>query len=406
MNNKYKSKPIIAVIIILLLCVFAFFVFKQSFTTFSENNDYSESYNENDFDETDMIDDYEKNKIVPSDINKNSQWAFNNDGSFSDFSDISNESWGDDEKIAKAGFDINISNISSIYLENRSVLVSVIDTGVDIYHYAFKNKIWSNEDEIDNDGLDNDKNGYIDDVYGWNFYENNNKIYSDLNYLNQHGTHLLGILCGEDINNNCFGLLGNCDAKIMCLQALNSYTSAGKIDNIINAIKYAENNDAKICCLSLSTYVHDEELFNVMSKSKMLFIVAAGNDGMDLDNEIKVYPASFKLSNMIVVADLRCDGKLSKISNYGSETVDVAAPGTDIISTIPGGDYRYLCGTSCAAAYVAGEAALIYCKATNELSAEEIKTIILSNVRNIDETDGKVRSNGMIDCYLALKNTK
>lgn len=120
----------------------------------------------------------------------------------------------------------------------------------------------------------------------------------------------------------------------MCLKALDGIDETGDIDDIIKSIKYAEENGSSICCLGFSSNKYNEELKKVMSNSNMLFVVAAGNESEDLDKVCNTYPACYHLDNVITVGDIRCDGNISLTSNYGENTVDLFAPGTDIVSTI------------------------------------------------------------------------
>lgn len=145
-----------------------------------------------------------------------------------------------------------------------------------------------------------------------------------------------------------------------------------EIDDLVNAIKYAEKKGATICCISLVTYKKSKKLKETIKKSKMLFTFTAGNFGTNLDEE-ELYPCSYNYDNTITVASLRPDGEISKSSNYGIKTVDIVAPGTDILIVTKNSRVAYASGTSLAAPYVAKVGALVYSKASNELSAEFIK---------------------------------
>lgn len=157
----------------------------------------------------------------------------------------------------------------------------------------------------------------------------------------------------------------------MCIKALEGEEGTGNVSNLIHAIKYAEASGAEICNLSLCAYTYSKELKQVMEKSSMLFIVAAGNDSIEINEDTGIYPACFKLKNIISVANLRFDGKISKRSNYGN-VVDIAAPGTDIISVTSNNRFISLSGTSCATPYVTGLAAIIYGHSNGKLKAEDI----------------------------------
>lgn len=203
-----------------------------------------------------------------------------------------------------------------------------------------------------------------------------------------------------DLKRNFKGMLANKDNKIMCIKVLND--EKGKIENIIKAIKYAESNGSLVCCMALATYIDDENLKKTIENSGMLFVVPAGNDGIEL-TDLLVYPAAYNMSNVISVADIRPDGKLSNTSNFGKNIIDIAAPGTDIISTICDDKYGYLSGTSTAIPLVAGTAALVYCHAEKELNPADIKKIIKKSSKRLTELEQKVECNGMVNLYNALK---
>jgi subtilisin family serine protease len=129
----------------------------------------------------------------------------------------------------------------------------------------------------------------------------------------------------------------------------------------------------------------------------MLFCVSAGNSGIDLDGgSAKVYPACYNFDNVIAVADIRCDGELSKQSSYGKISVDVAAPGTDIVTAYPGGGYEYWSGTSIAAPLITGVAALVYAYSDKILDSSSIKSAMLNEVKNDLCLDGKIQSSGIV----------
>ena len=269
---------------------------------------------------------------------------------------------------AVANIDINIEDAWKTYSETenkRTVTVAIIDTGIDTTHSDLKDSIWVNEDEIPGDGIDNDGNGYVDDVNGWNFVSNSNEICTGEE--DSHGTHGAGTM------------------------------------------KYAEANGADICNLSFGSGNCTPEFEAAIRDSKMLFVVAAGNGnqyqvGYDIDKS-PVYPASLPYDNVITVGNLLFNGRLDDSSNYGAVSVDLAAPGTYILSTIPGDSYAYMSGTSMAAPMVTGAAALIY-SARTDLSLQDIKTAILSTVHKLAPLKGKTATGGMLDVSAAIKWTK
>ena len=285
----------------------------------------------------------------------------------------------------------------------RQVIVALIDTGVDITHPELSGSIWTNTGEIPGDGIDNDGNGYIDDVYGWNFYDNNAQVFTGTD--DNHGTHSAGTIAAA---RNGVGTVGICDpayVKIMVIKTLGTSSGVGTVSNVVKAIRYAQANGASICNLSFGTMKYSEELYQAIKDSGMLFIVAAGNgdasgNGYSIDEQ-PMYPASFELDNIISVANLRFDGQLDRASNYGVRSVDLAAPGNYILSTITGNDYVYMSGTSMAAPMVTGTAAMLYsCDAS--LSLMDVRNRILQSARPLESLSGKVATGGMLDAGAAM----
>lgn len=285
----------------------------------------------------------------------------------------------------------------------RQVIVALIDTGVDITHPELSGSIWTNTGEIPGDGIDNDGNGYIDDVYGWNFYDNNAQVFTGVD--DNHGTHSAGTIAAA---RNGVGTVGICDpayVKIMVIKTLGTSSGVGTVSNVVKAIRYAQVNGASICNLSFGTMKYSEELYQAIKDSGMLFIVAAGNgdasgNGYSIDEQ-PMYPASFEVDNIISVANLRFDGQLDRASNYGVRSVDLAAPGNYILSTITGNDYAYMSGTSMAAPMVTGTAAMLYsCDAS--LSLMDVRNRILQSARPLESLSGKVATGGMLDAGAAM----
>jgi subtilisin family serine protease len=340
------------------------------------------------------------NTISAYEVAENSLWTFNNNGEFSAYN--YDECWENRIPCSLAGIDVNMPDNDIGFTQSKnSPIIAIIDTSVDINHPALQKGIWENDGEIVGDGIDNDHNGYIDDIYGWNFLDNNNIVdIRNEDDFPQHGTHLVGTLIGNDYRNNYKGLLADTEAKAMCLKALDS-DGTGKTEDVISAIEYAEQQGASICCLSVLA-ANSAQLYNTLNSSNMLFIVSAGNQASNIDIEEFVFPACYDLQNMIVVTGIRSDGELNAQSNYGTKNVDVAAPGTDIISTMPSGKYGYLCGTSVSVPFVAGEAALIMMSYGIDLTPSAIKDIIIKSSKQLSELKGKVKSDGIIDIAEAL----
>lgn len=332
---------------------------------------------------------------IPEDKYFTKQWGLYNNGTFVD----------EDKTTAVSGIDINVTNAWDVFSGGRDVIVAVIDTGVDYTHEDLKNVMWTNENEIAGDGIDNDGNGFVDDVYGWNFYSNNSKIYNTNDNNDDHGTHVAGIIAASRNTKGIAGVASNANVEIMSVKALGGYSKSGTTASIIKAISYAEANGASICNLSFGVTSDDTALKKAINSSNMIFVCAAGNGnskgiGINIDSK-PMYPASYDYDNIISVANLTCNGTLHTSSNYGKTSVDVAAPGTTISSTIVGNKYAYMTGTSMAAPMVTGVLAMIY-SYYDGITPLQAKEILLSTVNKLPELEGKVATGGLVDAYAAL----
>ncbi len=282
--------------------------------------------------------------------------------------------------------------------EGEGTVVAVIDTGIDTTHKDLEKNIWVNKNEIPDNNIDDDSNGYIDDYNGWNFHDDSSRIHNTDFYSDEgHGTHVAGIIAAEKDNN--MGISGIAPkSRIMVLKAFNNGTAY--TSDIIEAISYAQNMGAKIVNCSFGSTADNSVLREVMANSSLLFVCAAGNSHVSIDSEA-VYPACFGLENIITVASIGKTGELSSFSNYGDINVDVAAPGEDITSTLPGNRFGQKSGTSMSVPFISSQAALILSK-YKDLSAKEIKEKIINSSDRISTLDGKVRRANKINIANAL----
>jgi subtilisin family serine protease len=228
--------------------------------------------------------------------------------------------------------DIDAPEAWDITTGNSNVVVAVIDSGVDYNHPDLSNNMWRNPGEIAGNGLDDDDNGKIDDVRGWDFVdEDNDPIDSD-----DHGTHVAGSIAA--VGNNGTGITGVVwTAQIMPLRFLDAFGS-GSVADAIEAIDYAIDRGAKIINASYGSYTFSMAEREAIARARdagILFVAAAGNDNWNNDSAIKHYPSSYDLNNIIAVAASDQDDNLAPFSNYGATSVDLAAPGTIILSTRP-----------------------------------------------------------------------
>lgn len=307
---------------------------------------------------------------------------------------------------AVSGVDINIEEAWNAYSQapsKRPVTVAIIDTGVDISHPELSQAIWVNEDEIPGDGIDNDQNGYIDDINGWNFFSDSSQVY--VGDEDSHGTHGAGTIAAARGNGGIAGITDNQYVKIMVLKALGTQEGMGSTEDVLAAIQYAQANGASICNLSFGSDHLDPSITQAIQSSNMLFVVAAGNGdsrqiGYDIDTN-PIYPASLDAPNIISVANLMFDGNLDESSNYGPVSVDLAAPGSYILSTITGNGYGYMSGTSMSAPMVTGVAAMVY-SACPQLDLAGVKQVLLDSARPMESLNGKVLTGGMLDAGAAM----
>jgi thermitase len=286
--------------------------------------------------------------------------------------------------------------------------VAVIDSGVDINHPDLRNNIWTNPDEIPGNGVDDDKNNYVDDVHGWDFINNDAGVFDGSG--DGHGTHVAGIIAAQ--GNNGVGVTGiNWRAEIMPLKFM--YNGKGTVSDAVKALNYAVAEGAKISNNSYGWYDNCSGCFAQTlqdaileaDKSGHLFTAAAGNgfdDYLGDDNDKRpFYPANYDSPNIVSVAATNQEDKLTSFSNYGAKTVDLGAPGKTILSTAPGNGYGYGEGTSMAAPHVAGAAALILSQDPG-LDAHTLKARLLEFVDKKTTLEGKLVSGGRLNVAKAL----
>ncbi|MEE8599353.1 MAG: S8 family serine peptidase, partial [Dehalococcoidales bacterium] len=228
--------------------------------------------------------------------------------------------------------DIDAPEAWDITQGNSNVVVAVLDSGVDYNHPDLFNNMWTNSGEIAGNGLDDDGNGKIDDVRGWDFVDDDNDpIDSD-----DHGTHVAGTIAA--VGNNGTGITGvSWSAQIMPLRFLDAFGS-GSVAGAIEAIDYAIDNDANIINASYGSYTFSTAERDAIVRARdagILFVAAAGNDSWNNDSLTKHYPSSYDLDNIIAVAATDQNDNLASFSNFGATSVDVAAPGTNIFSSRP-----------------------------------------------------------------------
>lgn len=282
-------------------------------------------------------------------------------------------------------------------LENRSLLtpvVAIIDSGTDINHIALKDYIWVNPGEIAGNNTDDDNNGYIDDVNGWNFANDNNLVQDGYG----HGTHVAGIVAS-------YGAV-----KIMTLKFQND-SGIGYTGDAIRSINYIINmkvnfgidvvaiNNSWGGTTGYSSLLNDA--IKRANDANIVFVVSAGNSGSNNDL-VPRYPSSYPQANIIAVAAVGYDNQtLAGFSNYGKNSVDLGAKGTAVYSTLPGNRFGYSSGTSMAAPQVTGAIAAL-CRKYGSLVVEDIRMRIFSSVDKSVGLADKVSSGGSLNVGRAL----
>jgi len=299
--------------------------------------------------------------------------------------------------------DIDAPEAWDIQTGSSSMVIAVIDTGVDYKHVDLSANIWTNPGEIAGNGIDDEGNGYVDDVYGWDFYNNDNNPMDD----HRHGTHCAGTIAA--VGNNGAGVVGvNWAAKIMALKFL-SAGGSGYTSDAIAAVQYAtmmkQQRGIPVIAMSNSWGGGGfsqalKDAITAADNAGILFIAAAGNS--DSNNDLLPhYPSSYDVPNVIAVAATDHKDALASWSNYGATSVDLAAPGVSILSTVLNNGYSLLSGTSMATPHVSGVSALIKAQAP-AYTHLQIKDLILSSVDPVPGLSGKMVTGGRLNAYNAL----
>jgi len=297
----------------------------------------------------------------------------------------------------------------SVSKGSKDVIVAVIDTGIDENHEDLKTNLWVNPGETgldsknhdkSNNQVDDDTNGFVDDVHGWNFVSNNNRL--DDNH--GHGTHIAGIIGAEAGNKK--GISGIApNVSIMVLKYFDpKVPNTDNLKNTVAAMQYAVKMGAHIINYSGGGTDYSQEEYEAVKLAEnkgVLFVAAAGNERSNSDQH-HYYPADYKLKNIISVTAIDPTTEVLPSSNYGTETVDIAAPGQNILSCLPHNSYGLMTGTSQATAFVTGAAVLVMAHKNQYFQAEEVKKYILATGDTSSSLVAKTRTSRQLNLFKSL----
>ncbi|MEW6127787.1 MAG: S8 family peptidase [Acidobacteriota bacterium] len=339
-----------------------------------------------------------------------------------------NEMWGLFNQTV-SGADISATRAWDLTTGSNNVVVGITDTGVDIQHPDLAGNIWTNVAEIPGNNLDDDNNGFVDDVNGWNFFDNNNRVFDSVTF-DAHGTAVAGVIGA--VGNNGAGITGvSWNVKLMPLKFISN--GSGDTAGAVKAINYAiaqKNKGVNVRAINASwgptgASCNDsfskslKKAINKAGNAGIVFVSSAGNgdcganrNGDDLDAAPE-YPASWggSLPNALSVAAVDITDTFPTFSNFGHESVSVAAPGVAVLTTVPRGfaglpealAYSAQSGTSFSAPHVTGIVALL---ATREpsLTPEQIKQRIITTAEPTLPLASKIKSSGRANAFNALMN--
>lgn len=308
--------------------------------------------------------------------------------------------WGM-ENTQNPGVDIGAINAWALETGNQDLVVAVIDTGINYNHPDLRGNLWTNEAELNGTaGVDDDGNGVVDDIYGYNAITQTGDPLDD----HGHGSHCSGTIGAKgDDGQGIVGVAWN--VRLMGIKFL-SASGGGTLEGAIRAIDYATTMGAKILSNSWGGGGFSQALKEAIERSHVadtVFVAAAGNESNNNDSR-PTYPATYDVPNVISVAAVDSRGQLASFSNYGKNTVHVAAPGVNVLSSIDNDGYDSWSGTSMAAPHVSGIAALLLSREP-ALSNTDVRERIVQTSRRWSHLRNRIHSGGIANAHAALTNT-
>lgn len=300
-----------------------------------------------------------------------------------------------------SGADVAAEEAWKLTTGSRNVVIAVIDTGIDYNHPDLKNNMWVNVNEIPGNGIDDDNNGYIDDIHGWNAALNNGNPMDG----NDHGTHCAGTIGAE--HNNGIGVAGVMnEVSLMAVKFLTD-SGSGSLADAVEAIDYATKMNVDIMSNSWGGGGFSQALEDSIKAARdrgILFVAAAGNDGTNNDTRPS-YPANYQVENVISVASHTHADALSSFSCFGARTVHVAAPGSNVLSTTPGDSYQVFSGTSMATPHTSGVLGLLVAQ-EGRLPVAEVRERLMATSTPAAAYRRKIAATGRVNAYNLLTDTR
>lgn len=308
---------------------------------------------------------------------------------------------GNSGSVGVAGADINAEKAWAITKGSKNVVIAVIDTGIDYNHADLKDNIWVNTKEIAGNNKDDDGNGFVDDVHGWNAYAKNGNPMDG----NSHGTHCSGTIGAKHANG--VGVAGVMDEVSLMAVKFLSDEGSGNLADAVVAIDYATKMNVDIMSNSWGGGGFSQALEDAIKAAKdkgILFVAAAGNDGTNNDSAPH-YPSNYQVDNVVSVAAHTNQDSLASFSCFGKRTVHVAAPGHNILSTTPGNNYKVYSGTSMATPHVSGVLGL-YIAEEGRQDVKAVRDRLMATTVPAGAYRKTTIAGGRVDAYNFLTDTR